>query len=284
MAPVNLTTLANVKTWRNITDSSSDALITRLISAVSTNILDYLQRGPIASQVWTESLSGRGTGEILLRRWPVTSISSLVIDGASIQAAVSPQTLSAGTNYPTVGYFMDDIWEPPSPGQPQLLKLAGASFTPGRNNIFVRYTAGYLVSSEEQTPASPSNQATVSAPYGIWQADAGVVYMSTGAALTLVTGSPSVGQYSLGTSPGTYQFSAADAGQAMLISYSYVPAGLEQAAIETIAERLAYQGRVGIRSRAEGGQQTGSYFNEFLLPPHIMEMLQPYANVVPFGR
>jgi len=54
--------------------------------------------------------------------------------------------------------------------------------------------------------------------------DLGVVYASSGLALTRVASAPSVGQYSV--AGGVYTFSSGDAGKALLVSYSYTqPSG-----------------------------------------------------------
>ena len=65
-------------------------------------------------------------------------------------------------------------------------------------------------------------------------------------ALAAVTGTPALGQYSV--SNGVYAFSAADAGQPVLISYGYVPQDLAQAALELAAGRFRAAERIGIRA------------------------------------
>jgi hypothetical protein len=54
-------------------------------------------------------------------------------------------------------------------------------------------------------------------------ADMGVVYAATGLPLKAVSASPAVGQYSVAA--GVYAFSSADAGAAVLISYTYSVTG-----------------------------------------------------------
>ena len=54
-------------------------------------------------------------------------------------------------------------------------------------------------------------------------ADQGVVYASTGLPLRAVSAAPAAGQYSV--AGGVYTFSSADAGTAVLVSYSYGVAG-----------------------------------------------------------
>jgi hypothetical protein len=52
-----------------------------------------------------------------------------------------------------------------------------------------------------------------------FDADLGVVYASSGLALTRVASTPTVGQYTL--SGGIYTFNSGDSGKAILVSYSY---------------------------------------------------------------
>jgi hypothetical protein len=52
-----------------------------------------------------------------------------------------------------------------------------------------------------------------------FDADLGVVYASSGLALTKVASAPAVGQYSV--TAGVYTFNSGDAGRALLVSYSY---------------------------------------------------------------
>jgi len=52
-----------------------------------------------------------------------------------------------------------------------------------------------------------------------FDADLGVVYASSGLALTRVASAPTAGQYSLAA--GVYTFGASDSGKAILVSYSY---------------------------------------------------------------
>ena len=54
---------------------------------------------------------------------------------------------------------------------------------------------------------------------------------------------PSQGQYNV--SSGVYAFAAADAGAAVLISYGFIPAAINNACIEWVAERYRYRTRVG---------------------------------------
>ena len=108
---------------------------------------------------------------------------------------------------------------------------------------------------EAQTiPSTSAYTVTPNQPYGIWAADNGVTYASTGVALTAIaSGTPSVGQYlppqPWAASPTyVYTFAAADANANVLISYSYIPFSLEQGCIEWVGERFRYSARIGMKT------------------------------------
>ena len=128
--------------------------------------------------------------------------------------------------------------------------------------------------------ASPDTY-TALQPKGIWAADNGVKYALTGIALTSVTGAPGQGEYALDANvQGGYIFSAADAGAALLIDYSYVPFDLEQACIEWVSERYSYRSRIGLRSKSLAAQETVTY-NLAGVPDFIAAILMPYTSVLP---
>ncbi len=93
-----------------------------------------------------------------------------------------------------------------------------------------------------------------------------------------------MGQYAVAevaaTGIATYTFAAADQGLGVLLNYSYVPAEIEQAAIEWISERYRYKQRIGQVSQSLGGQETSSYSLKDM-PDFIKLILQPYKKVVP---
>jgi hypothetical protein len=69
--------------------------------------------------------------------------------------------------------------------------------------------------------ATPFTYSTIN--HATFVADQGVVYASSSLPLKLVSSAPTLGQYSV--SAGVYTFSSADAGAAVLISYSYTNPG-----------------------------------------------------------
>lgn len=132
--PNDLTTLANVKQWLNVQNTNDDALLQRLITAISTAIQSYLNR-TIASTQYTEAYSGSGSDTLAIANYPIQSVQSLVIAKATIAA-------SADGFLP--GYIFDD----------RFLYLIGQSFYQGGlapgvfpkwppKGVQITYTAGY---------------------------------------------------------------------------------------------------------------------------------------------
>src|SRR6185437_8720562 len=107
-------------------------------------------------------------------------------DGMAIPPA--PDALSAG-------YALD--------GERGLVYLRGYAFRRGVQNVAVSYSAGYLVSGEEQAvPASAPYQLGCTALAQLWTADAGVAY-AAGAPLAPVAqgATPAAGQYAPPAAP-----------------------------------------------------------------------------------
>ncbi len=67
--------------------------------------------------------------------------------------------------------------------------------------------------------------------HSVFVADQGVVYAATGLPLKAVTASPTVGQYTVAA--GVYTFSSADAGAAVLVSYTYTVTGASESVLVT---------------------------------------------------
>jgi uncharacterized phiE125 gp8 family phage protein len=123
VATGDLTTLANVKAWLALSQGADDAIIARLITAVSTNVQNWLNR-TIALASYTETRDGRGGAVMVLRYAPVVSITALAVDGVAVLAA--PDLVSAG--YRVAG---------------RKLLLNTATFTRAAANVTVTYQAGY---------------------------------------------------------------------------------------------------------------------------------------------
>src|SRR5205085_10787744 len=87
MAQYDLCTLAHVKAWLGRSDSNSDALLTALITRTSRQLLSYLRRATILLHTVSEIRDGTGSQSLMLREWPVLSVSSLTIGAQTIAPA-----------------------------------------------------------------------------------------------------------------------------------------------------------------------------------------------------
>src|SRR5262249_39647263 len=99
--PRDLTTLSNAKAWLNIpaTQTSEDALLTRLVTAESLLFLQAINRANLNQASYTEKRNGSGGSTLMVRNYPIISVQSLTIDTVSIPA--SPDGVRAG-------YVFDD--------------------------------------------------------------------------------------------------------------------------------------------------------------------------------
>jgi hypothetical protein len=265
-----LASLSDVKSWLNIPGSNEDVLLTRLIGQASRVIYAYLTTNTLFLQSYTDAYDGVNNVRQYLNVWPVKAVSSVNVSGVNILPSVAQPQLSG------YGYRLETFNCIP-PGRPQAVDLYGYSFQKGRQNVYIAYTAGYAISDEAHTiPATSTYTITVNQPYGPWGQDDGV-QSATGIVYTAVTGTPAVSQYSVNSTTGVYTFNAADAGTAMLISYSYIPADINQACIEWVAERYRYRDRISQRSKSLGGQETASY-DIGAMSAYIKQILQPYKR------
>jgi len=123
--PTQLTTLANVEGWLNIQpgNTATDALLTRLITAASQWIENYLAR-TIGVGSYSRNFNGYGNHTLVLPQYPVISVASLSIDGQAIPVAANAQQN---------GYMFDD----------RAVYVFGYRFTRGFQNISCGWQAGY---------------------------------------------------------------------------------------------------------------------------------------------
>lgn len=270
---MELTSLAAVKGWLSLPSSNDDVLLGRLIRQVSGSALNHLQRPSLTRRTYTELRGGSGAKALTLRNWPVVDITSLQIDGAIIAAASSATT---------AGYTLE-TWDGTAAGNPQQITLNGYTFSRGNNNVTIVYDAGYCLTDQPYTVMAASPYVISFTPAdGSWAQDDGVTY-ATGVPLTAVQASPAAGQYTVAAGAFgevTYTFNAADAGAALLISYSYTPAALEQAVIEWIGERYRYKDRIGQSSKSLGGNETAAYSLKGI-PDYVAVAFEPFKKFLP---
>lgn len=111
-------------------------------------------------------------------------------------------------------------------GKAKMAQISGFAF----NNLFFgqSLTPGQLTTSFGESHAVPAvTPFTVSVTNaGDFVDDYGVLYATTGLPLTKVASGPVQGQYSVAA--GIYSFAAADAGAAILVSYTYTVASAGQ--------------------------------------------------------
>jgi len=118
MAAGDLTVLANVKDYLDLTETTKDTLLARLITAASTWIKSWTNRD-FTSGSYTQKLDGNDSDGIILDQFPITAVSALSIDGTAVD-------LSTVT------------WD-----GPLLMLTDGNTFNLGKQNVVVSYTAGF---------------------------------------------------------------------------------------------------------------------------------------------
>jgi hypothetical protein len=259
-----LITVASLNEWLAVPGgqampSTAASLLERLISAASAFATSYLQR-PIAPQTFTDVYNGKGNQRLTLRRGPVILVRSLTIGVTSVVARAA--VLQSGFFFDESSVYVDGFW-----------------FCRGQQNIIVTYDAGYQTTFATTVPSGLTiDVGDLARP---WNSDRGVAYAS-GVALTLVTGAPATGQYSLGTDPQgntLYTFAAGDSGASIVITYGFTPEDVAQALIELVGERFRSRDRIGLVSKALEQQTTS--FSQKDMNAGIKTMLQQYRNYVP---
>lgn len=131
MATGDLASLAAVKSFRGILSYDDDGELARLITAASAFASLYCRR-TFAEDVGLVEHHSTSVGQrrLLLRRPPISSITSLADD---------PQRIyGAATLLPATTYVIADAGV-------GLVLLDGASFSGGVNNVQVIYRGGYAV-------------------------------------------------------------------------------------------------------------------------------------------
>ena len=263
MQPGDLTTLASAKAWLDLSDTDDDVLVAALVSAASASVLNHLARAMIAAETLTEIYDVTQYDYLLLKEWPVLSVTSVQVGSATI-------TNDASAAWPMVsGYLVSG-----SSRRPQKLSLVGYQFTKGKAQARVTYQAGYQATEAHTVPSAGSTLT----PASTWIGDGSVSFSSSGAALAATLGAPAQGQYAV--TAGVYSFNSADAGAAITLTFSSPPAPIEQAVWEIVGEAYRRQDRIGLDSKAQQGSGTVRY--SALPLNHAAEMLLvPYRRVAP---
>lgn len=267
-----LTTLAAVRDWLDIPEEQvvSDASLVRLIDAASQFILNYLSRDSFGAVQYTQNFRGNGRMTVLLRNWPILSVSSVGILGTLI----SPSVLGIA-GLPGSGYTIGD----PRLG-PQSIDLYGYGFYYNAPCQII-YKAGYETTDTSilvapETPGDTIHYTPMST--GQWINDLGVTLDGV-AALKVLSDTPAAGEYSV-DEWGTYAFNEDDADAVAVIRYSYVPFDVSFAVVQLIGEWWRRKDRIGVLSKTLGGQETIT-FSQKDMTESITMLLNDYKSVVP---
>jgi hypothetical protein len=263
----NLASFANVSAALGGVSDADAPRVRRMIGMASSLVYSVIQRPNLFRHTCSDMYDGRGSNRLMLRQWPVLSVESLTVEGIAIPPAAG---------YGQAGYRLEQ-WDGSPPGSPQSLILSGSGFHRGIGNVAVAYTAGYCVLGESQTiPAASPFTITADAPSGTWAVDHGVAY-SDGATLSKVAANPAQGQYAV--TDGIYTFNTADAGRAVRLTYSYIPADIEQAVIDIVVSSNEFDAGGNVKVM-KAGDATLERFSPSAISRDTMAMLQPFKSVV----
>lgn len=269
-ADTYLTSLGRIKEWLAIngSDTSVDTLLTRMNRTVSAFVLNHLNRDGLSLSQFSDVYDGYGNNFMVLRRNPVYQVLAVSFNGQPIPAA----TGDGFTNPYTNGFVLEPEY---SIMGAQRLNFFGYVTPRQRSSVAVRYTSGYVTT---EAGVVPGNTAYTIETLLFWLSDVSVAKASDGTLFTKVAGTPGAGEYSV--ADGVYTFNAADANTPVVLTYSFVPSDIENAVIELVGERYKYMDRIGVLSKALGGQETVS-FSQKAMSSFIGENLTPYINVTP---
>lgn len=265
----------------------STTILQRVIPALSRTILGVLNRPLLVPKLYTQQFNGSGTNALVLPNWPLLDTPALTLNVSGADITIAPQDSDTNVISTPWGWRYQP-WDGLPPGNPAVLELVGgAGYCWGLQNVVLSYTAGYRITGEAATiPATPFH-VTPAQPYGLWATDEGVTYAATGVALVAIPfpGTPTIGQYippapDLAIPRLYYTFAAADVAAHVLLSYGFIPADVEQLTIDLIGERLAYRGRIGLRSQSLAGQESIAY-DLSGITAYIRRALADYVSVIP---
>ncbi len=265
MKPGDLTTLANVKAWLNTGSTafppSDDNLLARMITAASSFVLTWLSRDIVATD-YTLTVNGDNTNKVFTPQYPIIAVSALSINGNVIPAATNPPI---GSGF---------LWDKES------IFNVGYPYPVGFQNVTFTYTAGYQSAESLTVPADNVFQIPVASLGRPWVTDRGVKF-ANGISLFKVAANPATGQYAVIEVDGVmkYQFADVNAGAAIVVTYGYCPADLEQALIEMIAERYMTRDRISQVSKSFGGEVIS--FSQKDFNANVADIFKQYRNVVP---
>lgn len=270
----DLTTLATAKVWLNIPGAgnddtgASDPILTRLITAASATVLDFLNReGDIGLRTVTERYDTFGGDRIILKQWPAHRI---------VSVSIGEQSIGDAGQGGASGFRLQDTAS--ANGGQQKLAFVGLRLPTAQQGVEVVYEAGYVRDEVRELPEAAENATTVQiTTYSALLTDHGVTD-ADGAALTRVrTGTPATGEYKV-SEAGTYTFAADRAGEAVTLRYSFVPSVIEDTVIQMIGQKFKAKDNIGVSSKSLGGQES-IVFDKRDMTPSMREALQSFRRI-----
>ncbi|MFZ5688670.1 MAG: phage head-tail connector protein [Bacillota bacterium] len=144
LLPHALTTYEAVKEYLKLSDDTQKSSIERMINAVSEFIEGYCDRH-FEKATYTEKYRGNGRQKLLLNQYPVTAVTSVTVNGTTVDPAEYEVLSEEGILYndglwPWTGYYVGLIGEP----------------TGSKLGIEVQYTAGYVLPKDDGTGTPPA--------------------------------------------------------------------------------------------------------------------------------
>lgn len=153
-----LTTLANLKSYLRVTDSTKDTYYNLLLASATSSIESFCGRSFAKQTGIVEYKTTNGTRSLILRKTPVWTITSIHLDffgyfNASGSAFASDSLLTAGTDYALdingldglsysgLVYRITGVW--PERSQVHIAGLLTNEVVPAYGNVKAVYTGGY---------------------------------------------------------------------------------------------------------------------------------------------
>lgn len=132
---MSLVSLNDYKEFARISQSdvNEDEKLQRIADETEAEVKEFLNRD-LETAAYTEKYDGTGTDKLVLKQYPITSITSVkVYDGLDSLNAEVWDTWVQGTDYERFVYSDEDT----------TLFVGGTTFPEGTQNIEVVYVAGY---------------------------------------------------------------------------------------------------------------------------------------------
>jgi hypothetical protein len=121
-----LASLIAYKDWVGLTDGSEDAKVAQCLQRASAMVRAFLEFEPWSSTYEGETYDGTGATQLAPRNRPITAVASVTIGNTEI---------GASGGYGKSGFDFDE----------KFIYLTGYAFDRGRRNVFIDYTAGFVV-------------------------------------------------------------------------------------------------------------------------------------------